>query len=52
MSNAFNQSYNLVVSGIARIPKTKTTKAKVLKALSPAIMVETPKRVFNRPAIK
>jgi hypothetical protein len=52
MSNAFNQSYNLVISGVARIPRTKTTKARVIKALSPAIMVETPKRVINRPAIK
>ena len=49
MNNAFNQNFNLVVSGTARVPKTKTTKAKVLKALSPAIRVETPKRTVNRP---
>ncbi|MDP4289972.1 MAG: PPC domain-containing protein, partial [Bacteroidota bacterium] len=48
-ANVFNQNLNLVVSGICRVPKTRTTKAKVYKALSPAIMVETPKRVVSRP---
>jgi len=46
--NVFNQSFNLIVSGTARVPRTKTTKAKVLKALSGAIMVDTPKRINNR----
>ena len=48
MTNVFNQNLNLVVSGISREPKTKKTKAKVYKALSPAIMVETPKKIFKR----
>ncbi len=46
--NAFNQSYNLVVSGIARIQKTKKVKAKIFKALSPAIRVETLRRTFRQ----
>jgi hypothetical protein len=51
MNNAFNQNFNLVVSGVARVPRTKTTKAKVLKALSPAIMVEMPKRLIRLPGL-
>jgi hypothetical protein len=47
----FNQSFNLVVSGTSRVPKTRTAKAKVIKVLSPAIMVNTPKRILNRPAL-
>ena len=50
-NNAFNQSFNLVVSGTARVPRTRTAKAKVIKALSQAIMVNTPKRILNRPAL-
>jgi hypothetical protein len=49
--NSFNQSLNFVVSGIARIPKTRTTKAKVIRALSSSIMIETPKRIVNRPGL-
>ena len=39
-TNLYNQSLNLVISGISRTPKTKKTKATVIKALSPAIMAE------------
>lgn len=46
--NAFNQNLNLVVSGISRIPRTKKIKAMVYKALSAAIIVETPKRTGKR----
>ena len=45
--NVFNQNLNLVVSGIARVQKSKKTKAKVYKALSTALVVETPKRNFK-----
>ena len=39
-TNLYNQNLNLVISGISRTPKTKKTKATVIKALSPAIMAE------------
>ena len=44
----FNQSYSVVLSGVSRILRTKKTPAKIYKALSPAIMIETPKKVFKR----
>ncbi len=50
--NVFNQNLNLVVSGIARVQKTKKTKAKVYKALSAALMVETPKRNFKNSLVR
>jgi len=52
MSGAFNQNLNLVVSGISRVQKTKKTRAKVYKALSAAIMVETPKKTVYRKGSK
>jgi hypothetical protein len=43
----FGQGINLVMSGVGRIQKTKKSSAKVYKALSPAFMVEIPKRSFR-----
>lgn len=37
----FNQQFNLIISGTARLPKKGKAKPKVYKVISPAIMVES-----------